>query len=129
LQHRIILHKPMTTDEIGELMLKSLALVLPSHSEPWGLVVNEALSYGCPVVASDHCGCVPELVKEGVTGFSFETGNVAALAKAMRAVMALSRDRERTAHHCLEAIAQYTPRKAAEQIYDGCLRTLQRPAV
>jgi len=43
-------------------------LVLPSLSEPWGLVVNEALSCGCPVVVSDHCGCIPELVENTPTG-------------------------------------------------------------
>jgi len=42
-------------DAIGELFLQSAALVLPSHSEPWGLVVNESLSYGCPVVVSNVC--------------------------------------------------------------------------
>lgn len=51
-----------TPDHIGELLEISTAMVLPSHREPWGLVVNEALSYGCPVVVSDICGCTPELV-------------------------------------------------------------------
>jgi glycosyltransferase involved in cell wall biosynthesis len=54
---------------IGNLLQDSSALVLPSHSEPWGLVVNESLSYGCPVVVSNCCGCVPDLVLDGVTGF------------------------------------------------------------
>jgi len=43
--------------------------VLPSSFEPWGLVVNEAMSYGCPAIVSDKCGCVPELVTDGETGW------------------------------------------------------------
>lgn len=34
----------------------------PSLSEPWGLVVNEAMASGLPVVVSDRCGCGPDLV-------------------------------------------------------------------
>ena len=65
-------------EEIGRLFERGAALVLPSHSEPWGLVVNESLSYGCPVVVSDICGCVPDLVLDGVTGYSFPVGDVPA---------------------------------------------------
>lgn len=46
--------------------------VLPSVSEPWGLVVNESLSCRTPVLVSSRCGCVPELVRAGVTGYEFD---------------------------------------------------------
>lgn len=46
-------------------------LVLPSRSEPWGLVVNEAMVCGLPVVVSDRCGCVKDLVRDGQNGFVF----------------------------------------------------------
>jgi glycosyltransferase involved in cell wall biosynthesis len=45
--------------------------ILPSKSETWGLSVNEAMACGLPVVVSTSCGCQPELVIEGVTGYSF----------------------------------------------------------
>jgi len=35
---------------------------MPSTSEPWGLVVNEALACGCPAIVSSQCACVPEPV-------------------------------------------------------------------
>jgi glycosyltransferase involved in cell wall biosynthesis len=57
-------------------------LVLPSRFEPWGLVVNEALAAGCPVVAADRVGAAHDLVPPG---FRFRTGDPADLARAIEA--------------------------------------------
>ncbi len=47
-------------------------LVLPSDSrETWGLVVNEAMAAGLPVVVSDAAGCSLDLVREGENGFTY----------------------------------------------------------
>ncbi len=115
----------MGMDAIAKLFVHSTALVLPSHSEPWGLVVNESLSYGCPVVVSDACGCVPELVLNGITGYSFPVGNVPALTSALLYVHRLSADRIALAEKCLDTIAAYSPDVAASQILDGCQRMLE----
>ena len=115
---------PLGMDAIAELFMPSAALVLPSHSEPWGLVVNEALSYGCPVVVSNVCGCVPDLVIDGVTGYSFPVGDVDGLAKAMLLTAEMSADRVALAKRCLEVIAGFTPQRAASQILDGCTRMI-----
>lgn len=45
--------------------------VLPSIGEPWGLVVNEAMAAGLPVVVRHGIGCAPDLVREGVNGYTF----------------------------------------------------------
>ena len=109
-------------EDISDLFLKCTALVLPSLSEPWGLVVNESLSYGCPVVVSSACGCVPDLVMEGLTGYSFEAGNVEALHRSLNSVRQLSVNRPAVARDCLAVIANFTPERSATQILDGCLR-------
>lgn len=57
--------------EIPELYGLASAMVLPSKIEQWGLVVNEAMAAGLPVLVSTCCGCVPDLVVEGKTGFTF----------------------------------------------------------
>jgi glycosyltransferase involved in cell wall biosynthesis len=113
-----------TAEEIGELLEISTALVLPSRKEPWGLVVNEALSYGCPVVVSEVCGCIPELVLNGVTGYAFPAGDVAALRDSMLRVITLNKDRLDTANRCMEVISQYTPERAAAEILRGCNKIL-----
>jgi glycosyltransferase involved in cell wall biosynthesis len=63
------------------------ALVLPSLFEPWGLVVNEAMAAGLPVIASDRVGCAPDLVCAGETGLLFPAGDVDALRNAMQRLM------------------------------------------
>jgi len=59
-------------------------LVVPSsHSEQWGLVVNEAMASGLPVLVSRACGCAPDLVQEGVNGYTFDPYDVEGLARLM----------------------------------------------
>ena len=53
---------------------------LPSGHEPWGLVVNEAMCFSLPVVASDQVGAVGDLVRGGVNGFVFSARDVRSLA-------------------------------------------------
>jgi glycosyltransferase involved in cell wall biosynthesis len=105
---------------------RASCLILPSRSEPWGLVVNEALSFGCPVIVSRNCGCVPELVVEGKTGFSYQTGSVAELAERMIAVTTRFADIDATARACIDQIKEFSPQAAAEQIIFGLRTTLAR---
>jgi glycosyltransferase involved in cell wall biosynthesis len=57
--------------------------VLPSQSETWGLSVNEAMACGCAILVSTKCGACKDLVIEGVTGFSFESGNKSDLSSKL----------------------------------------------
>jgi glycosyltransferase involved in cell wall biosynthesis len=128
LDHVVSFLGAKSINEFAELFLESTALVLPSHSEPWGLVVNESLSYGCPAIVSNVCGCVPDLVKDGLTGYSFEVGDIEALSRAMLSTIELTADRVAVAKQCLAVIADYTPNRAASQILDGCARIVGAPA-
>ena len=58
--------------------------VLPSVSETWGLVVNEAMCFGLPVVVSDVPGAGRDLVRHGENGFVFSVGDVQQLAEYLR---------------------------------------------
>jgi len=64
-------------------------LVLPSLVEPWGLVVNEAMAAGLPVVVSHRCGCASDLVFPGVNGAIIDEKDAGGLAAAL---IALSKD-------------------------------------
>lgn len=115
----------MGIDKLAEQYASATALVLPSTSEPWGLVVNEALSLGCPAVVSNVCGCVPELVLDGKTGFVFQTNSAADLAAKLLATPAAFMDTERTARDCIEHMRSFSPANAARQIVEGCQAILK----
>jgi glycosyltransferase involved in cell wall biosynthesis len=93
------------------------ALVLPSTSgETWGLVVNEAMACGLPVIVSDQVGCSPDLVVEDETGFTYPCGDVAALAECIDALAGDRRRRDRMSARASTHIAAYSPEAAAEGV-------------
>lgn len=59
------------------------AFIHASTTEQWGLVVNEAMACGLPVLVSNRCGCAPDLVQNGVNGFTFDPYDVEQLAQLM----------------------------------------------
>ncbi len=80
-----------TQQELYSFYARADALILPSISEPWGLVANEAMAAGLPVLASDRCGCVADLVEDGVNGFVFSPDE-SGIADALRKFAALDKD-------------------------------------
>lgn len=62
--------------------------VLVSVHEPWGLVVNEVMNAGRPVIVSDQVGCHKNLVQNGVNGYVVNAYDTSALADSLRAVLA-----------------------------------------
>lgn len=62
-------------------------LVLPSENEPWGLIVNEAMCCGLPVVASAEIGSVRDLVVSGENGATFAARDVKGLTDALRPLL------------------------------------------
>lgn len=82
--HRIIYLGRIHTQQVRDLYAVGDVLVLPSHFDNWGLVVNEAMAAGLPVIASDRVGCVDDLVRHGETGLVFPAQSVEELAGAMQ---------------------------------------------
>lgn len=69
------------------------ALILASTTEQWGLVVNEAMASGLPVLVSRQCGCAMDLVVEARNGFTFDPFDVGAIADAIEKMAAPDCDR------------------------------------
>src|SRR5207244_10302549 len=68
---------------LGRAYAAADCLVLPSRSETWGLVVNEALATGLPAIVSRGVGCAPDLVRSPKVGRVYPVGDVSALAAAI----------------------------------------------
>jgi glycosyltransferase involved in cell wall biosynthesis len=61
----------------------SSCFILPSLFEPWGLVLHEAAASGLPIISSDVCGASEKFVESDINGFTFRSGDVLELEKAM----------------------------------------------
>lgn len=80
--------------------------VLPTRSDVWGLVINEAMACGLPVISTDRCVAAMELVRDGVNGYVVPAGNPEALAEKLNRI--LEEDRAAMGRACLEIIKPYT---------------------
>lgn len=80
--------------DLPKVLEQAGVFVLPSHKEPWGVVVHEMAAGGLPLICSESIGAASRFLEEGRNGFSFENKNSEALAKAMLTMMDAS-DEER----------------------------------
>ncbi len=69
--------------EMPELLAIADIFVLPSENEPWGLVINEAMCAGLPIVASEEIGAAADLIRPGYNGEVFAAGDVNALVHVL----------------------------------------------
>ena len=83
LQHSVLLPGFKQYGELPTYYGLAGAFIHASTTEQWGLVVNEAMASGLPVLVSNRCGCAMDLVKDGVNGFTFDPYNVEQLAQLM----------------------------------------------
>ncbi|MBN2744965.1 MAG: glycosyltransferase family 4 protein, partial [Marinilabiliaceae bacterium] len=72
LQDDVVMFDFVQYDELPQFYKHSKALILPSLSDQWGLVVNEAMACGKPVIVSNRCGCADDLVVNGENGWVIE---------------------------------------------------------
>lgn len=102
--------------------LSADALVLPSNAgETWGLVVNEAMACGLPAIVSDAVGCVPDLIDEHETGFSFPLENAHALMERLR----LMEQKKRASHDWRPALRNKLATYSLETAVSGTMNAIK----
>jgi len=89
------------------------ALVFPTHSDAWGFVVNEAMTCGLPVIATNVAGCVADLLKNGENGFVVPPRDADALASAMETIATRQDLRITMGATSVHLITPYTPEACA----------------
>lgn len=117
-------HRPgfLQEDELAPWHARAGAFVLPSLSEPWGLVVNEAASCGLPLLVSDRAGCVETLVPEpeGSTGWRFDPRNETAMAAALeRMARCTNEQRGRMGRRAEAVVASWGPERFASGLLEA----------
>lgn len=93
--------------------------VLPSYSEPWGLVVNEAMVGGMPVIVSNKCGSSHDLVKNGKNGYTFNPYDTDELAAIMEKFVSEPDKIKSFGKVSKEIIKKYSPEQVAQEMYEG----------
>ena len=91
--------------------------VLPSHDEPWGLIINEAMCAGLPIVTTTEVGCAPDLIRPGENGALFEVGDIEQLVQALRPLLRNSDLRRQMGARSREIISGWS--------YEQCLTGLR----
>lgn len=99
--------------EIARYYAASDIFVLPSSYEPWGLVVNEAMCFGLPIITTEGVAAAADLVRHRENGFVYQPGNVEALGKCLTELIADPGRREKMGLRSREIIEGWN--------YDVCV--------
>jgi glycosyltransferase involved in cell wall biosynthesis len=103
---RFIGHLP--PDNLITFYENSKVFVLPSYSEPWGQVINEALHFGLPVIVSENCGCVADLCQKENSRI-FNPNKIEQLVNIFEDLLENNFELKKMSLHSLEVIKSYSP--------------------
>ena len=98
-----------------------------STTEQWGLVVNEAMASGLPVLVSNRCGCAADLVKEGENGWTFDPTNGEQMAELMLRISCDEDGRLKMGNKSQEIIAKWGPERFASGVKAAVNAALASP--
>jgi glycosyltransferase involved in cell wall biosynthesis len=101
-------------EDLAGLYALAECLVLPTHSDPWGLVVNEAMACGLPIIVTSVAGCATDLVEDGWNGFVVPPRDSEKLRVAINALVGQPGLRQGMSAHSMERIRSYSPEACAE---------------
>jgi glycosyltransferase involved in cell wall biosynthesis len=96
----------MKKEKLAHVYRAADLFVLPTREDIWGLVINEAMAYGLPVITTDRCVAGLELVEDGVNGYIIPVEDEKALAEKIEACFAS--DYHAMGEKSLEKVRPYT---------------------
>ena len=102
--------------ELPELYAMADIFVLPSVFEPWGLVVNEAMCFSLPIIISDEVGAGGDLVKEGVNGCIYPSGDIDELSNKLKMLLNDKTLREKFGKASLEIIKKWSYKECVQGV-------------
>jgi glycosyltransferase involved in cell wall biosynthesis len=123
---RVTFAGPRDRDELVGFYAEADVFVLPSRSEPWGMVLNEAAAAGLPLVATEQAGASHDLIEDGVNGFRVPAGDVDALREALLRLQADPELRRSAGARSRELAARLTPEAWADGVVTAADRARRR---
>ena len=99
--------------------------VFPTLHDPWGLVVNEAMTFGLPIIATDAAGCAPDLVQDN--GLVIPAGDIGALEDALARLLGDEAQRSMMGQRSREVIRKYTVEYACNAFLQAIDCALSKP--
>ncbi len=100
-------------EELAILYALAEIMVLPTHSDPWGLVVNEAMASGLPIIVTNVAGCSADLVEDGWNGYVVPPSDAKALAGKLEILLQSPEIRKQMSARSLDRIGNYSPEACA----------------
>jgi len=104
----------MEKEMLSRYYLASDIFVLPTREDIWGLVINEAMSYGLPIITTNKCVAGVELVEDSINGYIIESDNVNQLINKCNKLLESSSVRRNFAQNNLNKISNYTIEKMCQ---------------
>ena len=100
--------------------------VLPSLGESWGLVVNEAMCFGLPIIATDKVMSSYDLIKDGENGYVFKANNKNQLQNRLEYLLTHSEKRASMGLSSLEKISKWNYKRWVEGLIGALESITQR---
>jgi len=101
------------------------AFLHASTTEQWGLVVNEAMASGLPVLISSRCGCTQDLVQEGVNGHALDPHNIEEMARRMFEISTLGQQLAEMGEGSQRIISHWGPERFAAGLKSAVEKALE----
>ncbi|MGA7558998.1 MAG: glycosyltransferase [Terriglobales bacterium] len=101
-------------EDLAGLYALAETLVLLTHSDPWGLVVNEAMACGLPIIVSSVAGCSADLVEDGWNGYVVPPRDAERLSVAIDSVVRQPELKRQMSARSQERIQNYSPEACAD---------------
>jgi glycosyltransferase involved in cell wall biosynthesis len=108
-------------EDLAGLYTFAEALILPTHSDTWGLVVNEAMACGLPVIVTSVAGCALDLVEDGWNGYVVPPRDPDRLKEAINSIVRNPDLTQQMSVHSSERIRNYSPELCANGLAAAAL--------
>jgi glycosyltransferase involved in cell wall biosynthesis len=110
--------------DLPKVLVEADAFVLPSLYDAWGVVIAEAACAGLPIIATEQCGAVDDLLRDTINGFRIATGDVDAIAVALLKIHQLGNSDRQTMGRVSSSLADPFKSSHVAKRMSSVLKTL-----